>query len=53
MSDKEGKISCKTKTDGWHCGATGNGIDKDSKEQRKLEDSVGGLLTAVEGNSLK
>ena len=35
-----------------HCGATGNGMDKDSKGQRKLEDSGAGLLPAVEGLSL-
>ena len=28
-------------------------MDKDSKEQRKMEDSGGGLLPAVEGNSLE
>ena len=34
-------------------GATGSGMDKDSKGQRKLEDSGGGLLPAVEGHSLE
>ena len=28
-------------------------MDKDSKGQRKMEDSGGGLLPAVEGHSLK
>ena len=28
-------------------------MDKDSKGQRKMEDSGGGLLTAVEGHSLE
>ena len=34
------KISWKTKTslERWHCGATGSGMDKDSKGQRKMED---------------
>ena len=31
--------------------ATGNGMDKGSKGQRKSEDSGGGLLPAVEGHS--
>ena len=30
-----------------------NGMDKDWKGQRKLEDSGGGLLPAVEGHSLE
>ena len=33
--------------------ANGNGMDKDSKRQRKPEDSGGGLLHAVEGHSLE
>ena len=32
---------------------TGSGMDKDSKGQRKMEDSGGGLLPAVEGHSLE
>ena len=48
------KIRLKTKT--WlerqPCGATGNGMDKDNKGQRKLEDSGKGLFPAVEGHSL-
>ena len=36
-----------------HDGATGIGMDKDSKGQRKLEDTGGRLLPAVEGHSLK
>ena len=28
-------------------------MDKDSKSQRKMEDSGGGLLPAVEGHSLE
>ena len=36
-----------------HCGATGSGMDKDRKGLRKLEDSGGGLLPAVEGHSLE
>ena len=35
-----------------HCGATGSGMD-DSKGQRKMEDSGGGLLPVVEGYSLE
>ena len=34
-------------------GATGSGMDKDSKGQRKLEDSGGGLLPSVVGRSLE
>ena len=34
-----------------HSGATGKGMDKDRKRQRKLEDSDGWLLPAVEGHS--
>ena len=34
-------------------GATGSGIDKDSKGQRIYGDSGGGLLTAVEEHSLE
>ena len=34
-------------------GATGSGMDKDSKGQRKTEGSGGGLLPAVEGHSLE
>ena len=54
MSDKGCKISWKTKSslERWHCGATGSGMGKDTKQQRKLEDSVGGLFPAVEGHSL-
>ena len=33
--------------------ATQSGVDKDSKGQRKLEGSGGGLLPAVEGHSLE
>ena len=48
MADKGCKISWKTKMllERWHCGATGQG-------QRKLEDSGGGLLSAVEGHTLE
>ena len=55
MADKGCKISRKTKTSlkRRHSGATGNGMDKDSKGQRKMEDSGGGLLPAVEGHSLE
>ena len=54
MADKGCKISWKTNTSAErrHCGATGSGLDKDSKGQRKL-DSGGGLLFAVEGLSLE
>ena len=31
----------------------GSGMDKDSKGQRQIEDSGGGLLPAVEGHSLE
>ena len=34
-------------------GTTDSGMDKDSKGQRKLEDSGGGLLPAVEGHSVE
>ena len=42
-------IGWKTKTslERYNCGATGSGMDKDSKGQRKLENSGGGLLPAV------
>ena len=55
MVDKECKISRKTKTslERRLCGATGSGMDKDSKGQRKMADSSGGLLPAVEGHSLE
>ena len=55
VADKGCKISWKTKTslERRHCGATGSGMDKDSKGQRKLEDSGGGLHPAVEGHSLE
>ena len=33
--------------------ATRSGMDKDSKGKRKMEDSGGGLLPAVEGHSLE
>ena len=38
-----------------HDGTTGNGMDKDTKGQRMLEDSGGGLglLPAVEGHGLE
>ena len=38
---------------GCHWRATRSGMDKDSKGQRKMEDSGGGLLPAVEGYSLE
>ena len=49
VADKGCKISRKTKTsmERWHCVATGSSMDKDSKGQRKTEDSGGGLLPAV------
>ena len=55
MADKGCKISQKAKTslERRHSGVTGSGMDKDSKGQRKLEDSSGGLLPAVEGHSLE
>ena len=55
MADKGYKISWKTKTslERTHCGATLSSLDKHSKGQRKLEDSGGGLLPAVEGHSLE
>ena len=34
-------------------GQQGGGTVKDSKGQRKMEDSGGGLLPAVEGHSLE
>ena len=36
-----------------YCGAKGSGMDKDSKEQRKMEDSGGGPLPRMEGHSLQ
>ena len=41
VADKGCKISRMTKTslERWHCGATGSGMDKNSKGQRKMEDS--------------
>ena len=55
MADRGCKISRKTKTslERRHCGATKSCMDKDSKGQRKMEDSGGGLLPAVEGHSLE
>ena len=55
VADKRCKISKKTQRslERLHCGATGSGMDKDSKGQRKMEDPGGGLLPAVEGNSLE
>ena len=55
VADKGCQISWKTKTslERWYCGATGNSMDKDSKGQRKLKDSGGGLLAAVKGRSLQ
>ena len=50
-SDKERKIGWK-KLERWHCGATGDILDKDSKGQRKLEDSGVGLLPAVAGSGM-
>ena len=52
MADKGCKISWKAKMslEKRYCGS---GMDKDSKGQRKLEDSGGGLLPAVEGHSLE
>ena len=43
-------ISWKTKEllETKHCGTTGRGMDKNSKGQRKLQDSGGGLPPAVE-----
>ena len=35
------------------CGATGNGMNKNNKGQRKLEGSGKQLLPAVEGHSLE
>ena len=48
MTDKGRTISWKTETslERLHCVATGSGMDKDSKGQRKLKDSGGGLLPA-------
>ena len=34
-------------------GVTGRGMDKESKGQRKMEDSGGGLLPALEGHTLE
>ena len=47
------KISWKPKTllEGPCCGATGSDMNKDSKGQKKLEESGGGQLHAVEGHS--
>ena len=55
QSGRECKISWKNKTslERWHCGAAGSSLDKDSKRQRKLEDSGGGLFPAVKGHSLE
>ena len=38
-ADNQRKNSWKNKPslERWHCGATGSGMDKDSKGQRKLE----------------
>ena len=54
MSDKGRNISWKAKTslEEWHCGATGNSVDKDSK-QRKLDCPSEGRLPGVEGHSLE
>ena len=54
MADKGRKTSWKTKIslERRHCGATGSGMNRDSKRQTKLEDSGRGLLSAVEGHSL-
>ena len=35
------------------CGVTGSGMNTDSKGQRKMDDTGGGLLPAVEGHSLE
>ena len=49
MVYKQCKINWKIKTlERWHCGASGNNMVKDSKGQRKLEESGGRLLPAVE-----
>ena len=55
MADRGCKISRKIKTslERLHCGATRSGMDGDSKGQQKMEDSGGGLLSAVEGHSLE
>ena len=48
------EISWKTKTslERGHCGATGSGMDRESKGKRNLENSGGGLLPALERPSL-
>ena len=46
-------ISRRSTLERWHCGATGNGKDKDNKGHRKLEDPGRGLLPAAEGQGLE
>ena len=43
----------KTSSEICRCEARRNGVDKDSKGQRKLEDFGGGLLRAVEKHRLE
>ena len=55
MTGEGCKISRKTEMslERGRCLATGSGEDKDSKGQRKMEDSGGGLLPAVEGHRIE
>ena len=55
VADKGCKISWKTKTwlERWYCVATGSGMDKDRKGQRKMEYSDGGRFPEVEGHSIE
>ena len=53
MANKTCKIKWKTNTSLYsrHCGATGNGLDKDSNGQRKLVEFGGWLFPAADGLS--